>query len=469
LSASDQLCIKAIAVVSDGTNTASSAVITLLNKPDVTLAGGPYTYKGAEWKPSVTSVSIGETIAPTTPAATYTVAYENNINAGTASVNITDAEPTDAWYLWNVPETEFTIDRKAVTITATSASKLYNGTPLTESGFTSGALETGDTHTFTVVMTPGSTITNAGTQPNVIGTVDGTAVTTGTETTVGNYLVTIVNGMLTVSQKSIGNGSLAEGFTIDFDASDDVILKYGTYTLTEDDYTISTTQENARYASRSISGSNNYTGNVAFRNAIAHFTTDANQEEWSATFVAENPGTTIGHALPEGISAYIISAINGNRVNAERLDYIPAGVPVLLVAHEEKYGFIVTDANSASVTAITEAQTGYNKLKEVTEGPAHFETREIYVLYKNEFVLNKEGDLALGKVYMDNPNYGAASPSPARLFIDWANVADIKDIQKNRVLERTSDRWYTIGGRRLSGKPHAKGLYILNGKKTIVK
>ncbi len=558
LSASDQLCIKAIAVVSDGTNTASSAVITLLNKPDVTLAGGPYTYKGAEWKPSVTSVSIGETIAPTTPAATYTVAYENNINAGTASVNITDAEPTDAWYLWNVPETEFTIDRKAVTITATSASKLYNGTPLTESGFTSGALETGDTHTFTVamtpgstitnagtqpnvietvdgtavttgiettvgnylvttvngtltvnrkaviitandaskeydstplteggftsgeletgdthtftvVMTPGSTITNAGTQPNVIGTVDGTAVTTGTETTVGNYLVTTVNGMLTVSQKSIGNGSLAEGFTIDFDASDDVILKYGTYTLTEDDYTISTTQENARYASRSISGSNNYTGNVAFRNAIAHFTTDANQEEWSATFVAENPGTTIGHALPEGISAYIISAINGNRVNAERLDYIPAGVPVLLVAHEEKYGFIVTDANSASVTAITEAQTGYNKLKEVTEGPAHFETREIYVLYKNEFVLNKEGDLALGKVYMDNPNYGAASPSPARLFIDWANVADIKDIQKNRVLERTSDRWYTIGGRRLSGKPHAKGLYILNGKKTIVK
>ena len=95
-------------------------------------------------------------------------------------------------------ETTANITAKAVTITANDASKEYDTTPLTESGFTVSALETGDTHEFTVVMTTGSTITNVGTTPNVIATVDGVAVTTGVETAVGNYLVTTVNGTLTI-------------------------------------------------------------------------------------------------------------------------------------------------------------------------------------------------------------------------------------------------------------------------------
>ena len=64
-------------------------------------------------------------------------------------------------------------------------------------------MEEGDTHTFTVAMTEGSTLTNVGTQPNVIATVDGVAVTTGTATTVGNYTVTTADGALTVNPKEI--------------------------------------------------------------------------------------------------------------------------------------------------------------------------------------------------------------------------------------------------------------------------
>lgn len=95
-------------------------------------------------------------------------------------------------------ETTADITAKAVTITANDASKDYDGTPLTEAGFTTSALEEGDTHTFSIVMTAESTITNIGTTPNVIATVDGVAVTTGVETAVGNYLVTTVDGTLTI-------------------------------------------------------------------------------------------------------------------------------------------------------------------------------------------------------------------------------------------------------------------------------
>ena len=92
---------------------------------------------------------------------------------------------------------------KKVTLTANNASKTYDAGALTEGGFTASKLEGGDLHTFTVAMTEGSTITNIGTQANVIATVDGTAVTTGTETRVGNYLVTTAEGKLTVTPKNV--------------------------------------------------------------------------------------------------------------------------------------------------------------------------------------------------------------------------------------------------------------------------
>ena len=31
------------------------------------------------------------------------------------------------------------------------------------------------------------------------------------------------------------------------------------------------------------------------------------------------------------------------------------------------------------------------------------------------------------------------------------------------------DQWYTLDGRKLQSKPTLKGLYILNGKKTVVR
>lgn len=286
---SEQHRIKAIAVVkSGGMVTASSAVVTLLNKPDVTLAAGPYTYKDAAWEPAVTKVSIGESGSETVSSidpTTYTVSYSaDRTNVGTVMVTLENKVEGDM-YVWNASTTfditqkpvtitadsdtkvyngtaltkstatatglveghslasvtvtgtqtvvgesnnvpsaavikkgetdvtanynitytngTLTVTAKAVTITAKNAEKEYDGTPLTESGFTTTALETGDTHTFTVVMTEGSTITNVGTQDNEIATVDGIAVTTGTETTVGNYKVTTAKGTLTVTKKTL--------------------------------------------------------------------------------------------------------------------------------------------------------------------------------------------------------------------------------------------------------------------------
>lgn len=477
-SASDKLCIKAISTVSNESTSASSAVITLLNKPDVTLEAGPYTYKGTAWEPSVTSVSIGETVAPTSPA-TYTVAYSsNNTDAGTANVTITDNEASDAWYIWNVPVTEFTIDKAPLTIKANDKTIGYGDDPdnagVTYTGFVGSPVQTESV----LGGTLGYSYTTSGDDPHPYTPYDpqygnqGSYVITPSGLTSTNYDITFSTGVLTVGKKSIGDGALAEGFTLSFDEDGNVILNFGTHTLNKDvDYTIGNEVVGTKYSTRTLSGAGNYDGSVVIRNAIVHFTTDANQTQWSATFVAESSGgTDIGHALPEDIAAYIISDIEGTWAIPEPLEYIPTDVPVLLVTHEEKNGFLVKDASN--VTAITPEQIAYNKLKRVTAESAHFNTKEIYVLYKNEFVLNKGGDLGNGKVYMENPKYVApsspSSPAPASLSIAWGNVTGIED-GRWKMDDGRSEHWYTLDGRCLIGKPTAKGLYIVNGKKVVIK
>lgn len=153
-------------------------------------------------------------------------------------------------------QTEVTADitAKAVTITANNASRDYNGNPLTEAGFTATALEEGDTHTFTVTMTAESTITNAGTQPNVIATVDGVAVTTGIETPIGNYLVTTVDGTLTITgsqnititltmgNSTYGNDTKTPTLTIAEYSADDATKAFYYKVKDADDATYTTTK-----------------------------------------------------------------------------------------------------------------------------------------------------------------------------------------------------------------------------------
>ena len=304
----------------------------------------------------------------------------------------------------------------------------------------------------------------------------------------GNYKLPEANKKaFTITPKSIGTGTLASGYTFDFGENNTILLTdkdIGSALVLDTDYSVSADSDNSpQYSQRTVTGKGNYTGSFDVRNVVISFTTDIDQEEWSATFAAENSDVFnigIGLALPEGVSAFIISGIQGDWAIPEPLNYIPKGVPVLLVAHKEINGFVPTIAESGNVTPITDPQQGKNMLEVVTTDTpgydavtqsAPFATKQIYVLFKNEFVFNKAGDMPKGKVYL-NPNHTApsssANPAPARLKIAWNYTTGIKD-GRWTVDDGRSERWYTLDGRCLSGKPTTKGLYIVNGKKVVIK
>lgn len=301
----------------------------------------------------------------------------------------------------------------------------------------------------------------------------------------GNYKLPIANTQsYTVTPKSLGDGTtLADGYTLNFGEGNTILLKddeIGSALVPSTDYSVGEdTDPSEGYSIRTVTGTGDYEGSFTVRNASVAFSTDTEQEGWSATFVAEKKDDEdIGFVLPEGFSAFIISDIRGEWAIPEPLNYIPADVPVLLVANHQTQGFVVTEASSSEVP-ITPDQKDKNMLKKVTEDTpdydpdtqsAPFGTKQIYLLYKNEFVFNKAGNLKKGKVYLKNPNPTASSPepAPARLQIAWNYTTGIED-GRGKIEDGSSERWYTLDGRCLSGKPTTKGLYIVNGKKTVIK
>ena len=55
-------------------------------------------------------------------------------------------------------------------------------------------------------------------------------------------------------------------------------------------------------------------------------------------------------------------------------------------------------------------------------------------------------------------------------FGDDSNTTGIDVVDSGQWIgDSSSDAWYTLDGRKLSGEPTKKGMYIVNGKKVVIK
>ena len=106
---------------------ASDVIIKTVSSPTITLSETTFVYDGKAKTPTVT-VMDGSTVIP---ASEYTVGYSNNVNAGTATVTITDNEDGD--YIVS-GSTTFSITAKTVsspTVTLEKTYYFYDGTAKT--------------------------------------------------------------------------------------------------------------------------------------------------------------------------------------------------------------------------------------------------------------------------------------------------------------------------------------------------
>ena len=163
----------------------------------ITLNPTEYTYDGTEKKPTVT---VKDGNVELVNGTDYTVTYKNNINAGTATATIKAKEDhynttTNLYYIGEISKT-FTIKPRPTTCTASSDSKIYDGTALTKSDGTCTNLVANHT----------ATVTYKGSQTNVgesDNTVSKVVIKNGNTDVTKNYEITKENGKLTVTKRPI--------------------------------------------------------------------------------------------------------------------------------------------------------------------------------------------------------------------------------------------------------------------------
>ena len=163
--------------------------------------------------------------------------------------------------------------------------------------------------------------------------------------------------------------------------------------------------------------------------------------------------------LEDGIVGYVITGVSGTSVTMTRVSYIPKGVPVYV-----KMG-------TSEETPAEEVPA--SKLKYATETVTGITTEsKLFVLYKDKFVKVTSGtDIPATKCYLDLSGVTAAG-TRGFYYIEGGDdgATAIREVRSGEAgSEKTADDgWHDLQGRKLTTKP-AKGLYIRNGKKVVVK
>ena len=185
----------------------------------------------------------------------------------------------------------------------------------------------------------------------------------------------------------------------------------------------------------------------------------ASSQTWATYY---NTGES-GLPLPEGINAYVATAVNGTSVSLQAISTVPQGVAVLLEKNDEAPA-AVSDSFDDNVLRGTSQSTAVSS---ITDGT-------VYVLYNGMFVKSTSGSIPAGKAYLlltasaQQPDTGGASgEAPELLMFNIIGTTGI-DVRPSTV-ETTQVEWYDMSGRRLSAKPNRKGLYMQKGKKAMVK
>ena len=161
-------------------------------------------------------------------------------------------------------------------------------------------------------------------------------------------------------------------------------------------------------------------------------------------------------AIPEGVTAYYVSAANNSYVTLTAIEggYIPANTGAILEGAEGNYYATITS---------TGASLGATNLLHVWTSAGTPSEATYYTLAAGPtFKQSTGGTLAAGKAYLVIPD--GARELKVRF---GENATGIRSV--DNALQTTDNTLYNLQGQKIVNSSSLKGLYIVNGKKVIIK
>ena len=173
--------------------------------------------------------------------------------------------------------------------------------------------------------------------------------------------------------------------------------------------------------------------------------------------------------VPEGVTAKTYKANGTALVELDSYNtgnVIPAGTGVVLNGAQGDYTFAIT--TESGTTSKENMLRGSDEAAETTGGAKYY-MLSLAATGGNEtvgFYYKAENGAAFmngaHKAYLAVPE-GTEAKATGYAFNE---VTGINDITREQV---TDGVWYTIDGKRLNGEPTVKGIYVVNGKKVVIK
>ena len=175
--------------------------------------------------------------------------------------------------------------------------------------------------------------------------------------------------------------------------------------------------------------------------------------------------------VPEGLTAYAITGTTDNSVTLEEVKFLPKYEPTVTTAY---IALLLKRADTSKdeigpsfIYDGNETRPGTNLLKFASSGVATA-GKELFVLYKDEFV-KATGTIPQYKCYLEIPAAMAQNNSRSFSIGDGGTTGIVSMDNGKLIMDNEADaQWHDLQGRKIQ-KPSKAGLYIINGKKVVIR
>ena len=272
-----------------------------------------------------------------------------------------------------------------------------------------------------------------------------------------NYNGTFVSSALTIHPKNLGSGGTPPpGISVYVKKNNDannpwsVSVYNGSREFQASDFTfaVEETETAGSYLVTITGKAPNSTGYATTPYTNFEFPIRISDSEKAAPyFTGEQDMKTSSDIKP-----YIVNKVNPSvgTISITPISYIPKGVPVLLLTNANASGLTLSPMNDD--ISISDVTLNNNKLMFSSDGAVQVADAQAYLYYLNS---NNIGEFVL--------------TTARTLKIIKNETTGLFKLVNDNPTENLNVRWYTLDGRRLSGKPTKKGLYIYYGRKMVVK
>jgi hypothetical protein len=461
-SAAGSYSVKAVVPATTNYNGGEATASFTIAKADfslVTIADiADQTYIGSQITPAVTVTFKGKAVA----TSEYSIEYGENKNVGEGTVTLTTTGVNFAAGETN-PTKTFKIVPAPAVITASNQTETYDGNV---QQFTNYSVNPGSV----IIRYYGSEADRTAGDNELEVVVNAGTYYVKLEQSNENYSSDPVNALLIIQPKEIDQEMMwseCESFIYNGEAQTlaDGMFGLNDYELESEleygkDFTISYANNvNVGTATATITGMGNYQGTLTYDFKIVREMNIAFSETnaWASYYAEEDL------QIPAGLKAYIVKSVTGNSVVVDEVTYIPQHEGVLLTYEEvAPEGAIFAEAYTGATQEFANLLKGCSEATAVETLTA--DGSSIYVLYNDEFVKTTKGSIKPFRCYLELGAEVAAAEGRLSIVED-NDVTALKLVNSEERI--VNSEVYDLQGRKVN-QP-AKGLYILNGKKVVIK